>query len=115
MVATFLRLRNVLPDVGIIALAMLKGNAYRQAALAAGADDVVRKAALTTDLLPAIRRVTQAKRPRRGWVQCRKQVLQATPGECAGLLIDGADDEVTRGNTIWTFRVSSDMEGGDAS
>jgi hypothetical protein len=35
------------------------GNAYRQAAMAAGADDLVRKAQLTTDLLPAIRRVTQ--------------------------------------------------------
>jgi DNA-binding NarL/FixJ family response regulator len=53
-------LRKVLPGVGIIALTLLEGDAYRQAALAAGADDLVRKAELTTDLLPAIRRVTQA-------------------------------------------------------
>jgi len=57
-------LRNILPDVGIIALTLLEGNAYRQAALAAGAGDVVRKAELTTDLLPAIRHVTQANRSR---------------------------------------------------
>jgi DNA-binding NarL/FixJ family response regulator len=57
---TISRLRKVLPDVGIIALTLLEGNAYRQAALAAGADELVRKAELTTELLPAIRRVTQA-------------------------------------------------------
>jgi DNA-binding NarL/FixJ family response regulator len=56
------RLQNILPGVGIIALTLLKDNAYRQAALAAGADDVVPKAELITDLLPAIRRVTQANR-----------------------------------------------------
>ncbi len=56
------RLRNILPGVGIIALTLLEGNAYRQAALAAGADDLVRKAQLITELLPAIRRVTQANR-----------------------------------------------------
>jgi DNA-binding response OmpR family regulator len=53
------RLRSMLPGVGIIALSMLKSNAYRQAALAAGADDLVFKAKLITELLPAIRRVTQ--------------------------------------------------------
>jgi CheY-like chemotaxis protein len=58
------RLRNMLPDAGIIALTLLNDNAYRQAALAAGADDVVRKAELTTELLPAIRRVTRANRSR---------------------------------------------------
>jgi DNA-binding NarL/FixJ family response regulator len=58
------RLRKVLPSVGIIALTLLEGNAYRQAAMAAGADDLVRKADLITDLLPAIRRVTQAGRSR---------------------------------------------------
>jgi DNA-binding NarL/FixJ family response regulator len=61
---TISRLRNTLPGVGIIALTLLNDNAYRQAALAAGADDLVRKAELTTDLLPAIRRVTQANRSR---------------------------------------------------
>jgi two-component system response regulator DesR len=58
------RLRDMLPGVGIIALTLLDDNVYRQAALVAGADDLVRKAELTTDLLPAIRRVTQAKRSR---------------------------------------------------
>jgi hypothetical protein len=38
----------------------LNDNAYWQAALATGADDVVRKAELITGLLTAIRRVTQA-------------------------------------------------------
>jgi len=64
MAATFLRLRNMLLGVGIIALTLLNSNAYRQAMMAAGADDVLRKAALTTELLPAIRRVTQADRSR---------------------------------------------------
>jgi hypothetical protein len=41
-----------------------RGAAYRQAALAAGADDLVPKAELITGVLPAIRRVTQANRPR---------------------------------------------------
>jgi len=40
---TISRLRNVLPDVGIIALSLLEGDTYRQAAVAAGADDLVRK------------------------------------------------------------------------
>jgi DNA-binding NarL/FixJ family response regulator len=61
---TISRLRKVLPGVGIIALTLLEGNAYRQAALAAGADDLVLKAELTTELLPAIRRVTQINRSR---------------------------------------------------
>jgi DNA-binding NarL/FixJ family response regulator len=61
---TISRLRKMLPGVGIIALPLLDSNAYRQAALAAGADDVVSKAELVNDLLPAIRRVTQADRSR---------------------------------------------------
>ena len=56
------RLRRQLPGVSIIALSLWKGSAYRQAALAAGADEVVSKADLTTDLLPAIRRVMQSGR-----------------------------------------------------
>jgi DNA-binding response OmpR family regulator len=61
---TIHRLRKVLPGVGIIALTLLEGAAHRKVAMATGADDVVRKAALTTELLPAIRRVTQANRSR---------------------------------------------------
>jgi DNA-binding NarL/FixJ family response regulator len=58
------RLRNVIPGVGIIVLTLLEGNAYRQAAMAAGADDLVHKAKLTTNLLTAIWRVTQGDRSR---------------------------------------------------
>ena len=58
--ATIPLLRVMLPKVGIIALTVLDTNGYRQAALAAGADDFVAKASLDTDLLPAIRRVAQA-------------------------------------------------------
>jgi DNA-binding response OmpR family regulator len=61
---TISRLRNMLPGVGIIALTLLKGNAYRQAVMTAGADDLVAKAELITELLPAIRRLTQANRSR---------------------------------------------------
>lgn len=58
------RLRSMLPSVGITALTPLEGNAYRQAATAVGADDLVRKAELVTDLLPSIRRVMQVNRSR---------------------------------------------------
>jgi DNA-binding NarL/FixJ family response regulator len=61
---TISRLRATLPEVGIIALTLLDVNTYRQPALAAGADDFVRKAKLTTDLLPAIRQVAQTVRSR---------------------------------------------------
>jgi DNA-binding NarL/FixJ family response regulator len=61
---TISHLRAMLPKVGIIALTLLDVNTYRQPALTAGADDFVRKAKLTTDLLPAIRRVAQTVRPR---------------------------------------------------
>ena len=61
---TMSRLRKVLPGVGIIALTLLNDKVYRQATLAAGADDVVCKAELVADLLPAIRQVTRARRRR---------------------------------------------------
>lgn len=57
---TIPRLRTMLPDVGIIALTLLDPNGYREAALAAGANEFVAKATLATDLLPAIRRVARA-------------------------------------------------------
>ena len=56
------RLRAALPGVGIIALTLIGTDGYRQAALEAGADDFVPKAAMGTDLLLAIRRVGQASR-----------------------------------------------------
>ena len=58
-------LRTALPEVGIIALTLLDSDGYRQAALAAGADDFVPKVTLNTDLLPAIRRLMQANRPQK--------------------------------------------------
>jgi DNA-binding NarL/FixJ family response regulator len=61
---TIPRLRVMLPEAGIIALTLLDVNIYRKPALAAGADDFVAKASLTTDLLPAIRRVAQTVWPR---------------------------------------------------
>jgi hypothetical protein len=36
-------LRNMLPGTGIIALTLLSGNSYRQAAIVIGAEDLVRK------------------------------------------------------------------------
>ncbi len=56
------RLRKLLPQAGIIALTLLDTSGYRQAALSAGADDFIPKAALNTDLLPSIQRVAQAGR-----------------------------------------------------
>ena len=50
-------LRDKLPEVKIIALTLLDTESYRQAAREAGADDFVAKAAMSTDLLPTIRRV----------------------------------------------------------
>jgi DNA-binding NarL/FixJ family response regulator len=57
---TIPRLRILAPDVTVIVMALLGVEAYRQAALTAGADDFVSKYNLTTDLLPAVRRARQA-------------------------------------------------------
>jgi DNA-binding NarL/FixJ family response regulator len=51
------RLHALAPDVRIIGLALLDGNAYRKASLAAGADAIVSKGAMVQELLPVIRRV----------------------------------------------------------
>jgi len=56
-------LRAMLPEASIIALTLLDAKVYRQATLAAGADDFVLKANLSTDLLPAIRRVAKTGQP----------------------------------------------------
>jgi DNA-binding NarL/FixJ family response regulator len=47
---TISRMRKVLPGVDTIALTLLEGDAYRQAALAASADDVALKTELITDV-----------------------------------------------------------------
>jgi DNA-binding NarL/FixJ family response regulator len=57
---TIHRLRDLLPQVGIIVLTLLKGESFRQAAIAAGAHDFVPKVTMVTDLMPAIRRVVKA-------------------------------------------------------
>jgi DNA-binding NarL/FixJ family response regulator len=57
------RLRKMLPKAGIIALTSHDTDAYRRAALDVGADDFISKRAMSSDLLPAIRRVAQAGRP----------------------------------------------------
>ncbi len=58
---TIPRLRTGQPGLGIIALTLLDTDGYRQASLAAGADEFVAKANLTTDLIPAIRRVARKR------------------------------------------------------
>mgnify|MGYP001767567576 CR=1 FL=1 len=47
-------LRQILPTAKIVALTLFDSESYRQAALAAGANDFVSKARLETELLPAI-------------------------------------------------------------
>ena len=59
---TIAHLRAMMPEVGIIAISLLSASGYRQVALAAGADDFVSKRNLSTDLVPAIRRVAQTVR-----------------------------------------------------
>jgi two-component system response regulator DesR len=55
------RLRAALPQVGIVVLTLVSSNGYRQAALAAGADDFVPKTEVYTDLLPVIQRVARVE------------------------------------------------------
>ena len=54
-------LRASLPGLGIVILTLHSLEAYRQAALAAGADEFVSKQRLIPDLLPAIRRVAEIR------------------------------------------------------
>jgi DNA-binding NarL/FixJ family response regulator len=55
-IETIRGLRRLLPEAGIIALSLLRGEAYQQAVLAVGASDFVSKQSMVDDLLPAIRR-----------------------------------------------------------
>ena len=57
------RLRTVLPDVGIVVLALIDSTTYRDASMAVGADGFCSKSTMITDLLPAIRRAAQ-RRPK---------------------------------------------------
>jgi DNA-binding NarL/FixJ family response regulator len=65
---TMADLRAALPETSLIALSLLGADGYRQAVLAAGADDLVVKSSLKTDLLPAIRRAAQDGRHGQGHV-----------------------------------------------
>jgi DNA-binding NarL/FixJ family response regulator len=66
--ATIAELRAALPEASLVALSLLGADGYRQAVLAAGADNLVLKSSLSTDLLPAIRRAAQDGRHGQGHV-----------------------------------------------
>lgn len=55
------RLRTTLPQAGIVALTALGLDSQSWAVEAAGADTLVSKTAIRTDLLPAIRRVVESR------------------------------------------------------
>jgi DNA-binding NarL/FixJ family response regulator len=56
--ALILHLRRALPEVKIIGTTLLDVEIYREVVLAAGADDLISKAAFNQDLMPAIWRQT---------------------------------------------------------
>jgi DNA-binding NarL/FixJ family response regulator len=60
------KLRALAPKTSIIALTLFDTDDYRQAALAAGADDFVSKNTMNTDLIPAIQKITQSKTAKLG-------------------------------------------------
>ena len=53
------RLRQILPEAGIIILSFQNSDSYREAALVAGADDFIPKDTLAYALIPAIHQVSQ--------------------------------------------------------
>jgi DNA-binding NarL/FixJ family response regulator len=55
------QLRQLLPAVKIVVLTMWDSEIYREAALAAGADDFVAKAHINTNLMPVLRRLRPAE------------------------------------------------------
>ncbi len=52
-------LRILFPETRVIALTLNDSETYRKAVLAAGGDDLVSKAKMNTDLMPALRRVVE--------------------------------------------------------
>jgi DNA-binding NarL/FixJ family response regulator len=64
------RLRAVLPDAKIITLTLMDPSSYREAVLAAGADDFVSKATLEADLLPTILRLARTEPSEKNSVNC---------------------------------------------
>jgi two-component system, NarL family, invasion response regulator UvrY len=61
---TITRLRQVVPEPGVIVLSLLDALPYRQAALAAGADAFLSKGELDRELVRTIRHVAEARRRR---------------------------------------------------
>lgn len=61
------RFRRAVPTTGIIATSLLDIEAYRTAARSVGADQFVCKASLSTDLMPAIRKVAVHYRYQGEW------------------------------------------------
>jgi DNA-binding NarL/FixJ family response regulator len=62
-IETISNLRTAMSDVGIVVMSLLGANGYREKALSAGADEVIVKARLSTELIPSIRRVARKARP----------------------------------------------------
>lgn len=55
------RLREILPEAGIILVSLQNSDIYKDAAIAAGADDFIPKNTLVNELIPAIHRVSRRK------------------------------------------------------
>jgi DNA-binding NarL/FixJ family response regulator len=66
-------LKRLLPNTAIIALTVMDTKSFRQAALAAGADDFISKSAMRASLLPAIRKIAKNHH--------KKLRLQVVPAE----------------------------------
>ncbi|MCP4544780.1 MAG: response regulator [Chloroflexi bacterium] len=67
---TIPKLREILPEAGIIALTVMNTNSFRQASLAAGADVFIPKSSMRTDLIPAIQKLAKTD---------RKQTVKSAP------------------------------------
>lgn len=61
-------LRIMFPETRVIALTLNDGESSRRAVLAAGGDELVSKTHMSTDLMPAIRRVMKQDELRMGYV-----------------------------------------------
>lgn len=74
---TIPHLRQMLPNVGIIALTVMNTSSFRKAALDAGADHFIPKPAMRTSLLPTIRKIAGNGRG----MKERTQPMAAAPAE----------------------------------
>jgi two-component system OmpR family response regulator len=96
------RLRALIPEAVIIALSVATAEAYRLAALAAGADEFVPKARLHNGLLPAIRRVLerQGEEGRKRQGDCDRH----KPGDDRAGNKDSGGEETSGGRSIASDR-----------